>query len=322
MALNLGAGRLKQLDPGLIEANDENPRLLFRQEEMEQLLASIDKHGIQVPVSVFPIGGSRYRLIDGERRWRCALKLHLPTIPALIHKRPSELQNLLLMYNIHALREQWDYFTIASKLDRVIKLLSKDLRRDPTEAELSEGTGLTRGQIRRCRLILNLPDRYKEDLLRELALPKSQQKLSEDFFLEMEKSLKTICRRLPEYQDQQDKIRDALVAKFRDGVISAVTDFRQLSKIASATKQLGISEKNARKALDRIFDPNNKIGIRDAYHATVEFGYNERQALRSVSALRDFLDEVIQHHKESKLDDELIGELQELFQRLRKILRS
>jgi len=321
MAVNLGAGRLKQIDPNLIDPNDENPRLVFRQEDMEQLLASIDKHGIQVPVSVFPVGG-RYRLIDGERRWRCAKKLRLGTIPALIHKRPSELQNLLLMYNIHALREQWDYFTIASKLDRIISLMAKDLRRKPTEVELSDATGLTRGQIRRCRLILDLPDRFKEELRRELALPKSQQKLSEDFFLEMEKSLKTVFKRLPEYKTEQNKIRDTLVTKFRDGVISAVTDFRQLSKIATATRQLGISERNAKKALDGIFDSTNKFGIRDAYHTTVEFGYSEKQARRSVESLSGFLDDVLEQHKESRLDQEFMKELRALYERLRKILRS
>jgi hypothetical protein len=226
------------------------------------------------------------------------------------------------MYNIHALREQWDYFTVASKLDRIISLMAKELRRRPTEAELSDATGLTRGQIRRCRLILDLPDRFKEELRQELALPKSQQKLSEDFFLEMEKSLKTVFNRLPEYKTEQNKIRNTLVTKFRDGVISAVTDFRQLSKIATATRQLGISERDAKKALDGIFASTNRLGIRDAYHTTVEFGYSEKLARRSVESLRGFLDDVLKQHKESRLDQEFMKELRELYERLRKILRS
>lgn len=321
MSAKLGTGRLKQIDPNLIEPNDENPRLVFRQEEMEQLLASIDKHGIQVPVAVFPVG-KRYRLIDGERRWRCAKKLRLSSIPALVHKQPSKLQNLLLMYNIHALREQWDYFTIASKLDTVIDLLATDLNHDPTEVELSDATGLTRGQIRRCRLILDLPERFKKELLQELELPKSQQKLSEDFFLEMEKSLKTIFRQIPEYKAERDNIRNALVKKFRGGVISAVTDFRQLSKIATATKQLDVPQRDARKALDRVFDATNKFGIRAAYEETVQFGYSEKQALRSVESLLGFLDHVIEEHDEARLDKQFMTELRDLYERLRKILRS
>src|ERR1700722_15005958 len=97
--------RLKQIAPSLIDKNPENPRVIFRQEEMEQLLASIDRHGVQVPIVVYK-DNNRYVLIDGERRWRCASKLNLKTIPALVQKKPGELENLLMMYNILSLREQ------------------------------------------------------------------------------------------------------------------------------------------------------------------------------------------------------------------------
>ena len=202
-------------------------------------MVSIDRHGIQVPLTVYR-DGEGYRLIDGERRWRCALKLNLRTVPALVQDKPSELENLLLMYNIHALREQWDYYTIASKLRRIIDLFESEHGHEPNEVELSDETGLTRGQIRRCRLLLDLPDRFKEMLLKELQLPKPQQKLSEDLFIEMERSLKTVMNRIPEYGERVDEIRDVLVEKFRDGRIHAVTDFRQLSKIATAIDNLGL----------------------------------------------------------------------------------
>ena len=64
-------GRLKQVPPEQISRNPENPRLIFRQEEMENLMFSIDKLGVQVPVTVYQ-EGKKFYLIDGERRWRCA----------------------------------------------------------------------------------------------------------------------------------------------------------------------------------------------------------------------------------------------------------
>ncbi len=181
---------LRNIPPDLICRNPDNPRLIFRAEEMAALMASINKHGIQVPLTVYQ-DKTGFVLIDGERRWRCAKKLNLKSVPAIVQERPSPLQNLLLMFNIHALREQWDYFTIANKLPMVIDLFRKERNKEPSEAELAEETGLTRGQVRRCRLLLSLPKEHRQMLIDELELPKSQQKLSEDFFIEMERALKT-----------------------------------------------------------------------------------------------------------------------------------
>ena len=67
--------RLRLISPSEIKPNPENPRLVFRQEEMESLMLSIDRHGIQVPLTVYE-DGDHFTLLDGERRWRCAKKLN------------------------------------------------------------------------------------------------------------------------------------------------------------------------------------------------------------------------------------------------------
>ena len=183
---------LREISPDRIRRNSENPRLFFRAEEMDTLLASIRRYGIQVPITVYA-DGDYYVLIDGERRWRCATKLNLPRVPALIQSKPSELENILLMFNIHALREQWDYLTIANKLPAIVDLFrSQNADSEPNEQELSDLTGLTRGQVRRCRFLLDLPASYRKELEGELLKPKSLQILSEDFFIEMERALKTV----------------------------------------------------------------------------------------------------------------------------------
>ena len=73
---------LNNVDPDLIDKNPVNPRLIFREAEMNQLLESIHEVGIQVPLSVFE-RDNRFVLLDGERRWRCARKLNLATVPVL-----------------------------------------------------------------------------------------------------------------------------------------------------------------------------------------------------------------------------------------------
>lgn len=311
--------KLQDISPDKIEPNPENPRLIFRQEEMETLLRSIDRNGIQVPLVVFR-GESGYVLIDGERRWRCAKKLNLRKVPALVQDKPTALENLLLMYNIHALREQWDYFTIATNLSRIIDLFEEEKGYTPNEVELSEETGLTRGQIRRCNLLLNLPDRFQDLLFEELELPKANQKLSEDFFIEMEKSLKTVVRRIPDYQEKIDDIREALIEKFRSGAISAVTDFRSLAKIATSVDNLGVAQGQAKQALDRVFDRNSDVGIKDVYEDKFEFQYDEKRAISHINYLLDFFSEYDFEGVRSEIDEALKKRLSELQNILNELL--
>lgn len=312
---------VQAIPPDRIQQNPENPRIFFRPEEMNSLLRSIDRYGVKVPISVYK-EGNRFVLIDGERRWRCSKKLNLKTIPALIEKRPTALENLLLMYNIHALREQWDYFTLASGLRRVIELHKEKYGYDPNEVELSESTGLTRGQIRRCRLLLNLPPRYSDLLLEELELPKNKQKLSEDFFIEMERALRTVTKRMPAFNSQIDEIRDTLINKFREGSIKNVTDFRQMSKIATAVDKFAVAEPTARSALLKIFEPDTTIGIQDVYEKTFGVRYAEHQALRHVEYLTTYCDDLIERGRAGKLDEEFLQQLQRLRQILEQVLGS
>lgn len=321
MASNPITQQLKYLSPNDIRPNPENPRLVFRQDEMESLMSSIDKHKIQVPLSVYR-DGSGFRLLDGERRWRCARKLNLKSVPVLIQRRPTELQNLVLMYNIHALREQWDYYTIASKLRRVMDLFKAEHSSFPNEVELSELTGLTRSAIRRCQLLLGLPERFQSVMLAELEKPKAKQRLTEDFFIEMEKSLRTVTRRIPDYAPRLDEIRDTLVTKFSNGVIAAITDFRQLSKIATAVDSLGVAERNARRVLDKVFDERNKTSIRDAYASTVEFGYDEKKASRHITSLSSFVEDILEEDRSSELDAEFVNQLRQLYRQLARLLKE
>ena len=225
-------------------------------------MASIRRNGIQVPISVYEDDGG-FVLIDGERRWRCARKLNHQRIPALVQQKPAPLADLLLMFNIHMLREQWDYLTIANKLPNVISLFrAENQGKVPTEAELAEISGLTRGQIRHCRFLMDLPAEYKKKLEDELSLPKHLQTLSEDFFIEMERALKTVQRRVPSVVPDLNSARDALIDKFREGTIDNITDFRKLSKIATSISNLGAKEAKVRAASAKSLIPKRRQVLR------------------------------------------------------------
>jgi ParB family transcriptional regulator, chromosome partitioning protein len=72
-----------------IEPNPENPRLLFEEEALADLAASIREHGVLQPILVRP-HGEIYQLVAGERRWRAAIRAGLETIPALVEDLDDE----------------------------------------------------------------------------------------------------------------------------------------------------------------------------------------------------------------------------------------
>lgn len=313
MEIDAAHSELRQIPVKLVDRNRENPRILFRADELEQLLESIRVYGVQVPISVYR-DGSRYVLIDGERRLRCSLKLNKRDIPALVQAKPSPLTNLLLMFNIHRLREQWDLFTIALKLPRVIHLLENELGHPPNERHVAAQTGLTLAIIRRCKLLMNLPEQYKARLLGELQKPKPRQKLTEDFFIEMERSLKTVARAMPDVIQDVNKVRDILIDKYERGVITNIVQFRKVGKIARA-ERVSVSQERAARALRKLFD-RNQYSIDNAFTDSVSDAYSERDLKTRVESLLERLQSV----SSAELDDELREKLKALVERVQSLL--
>jgi len=310
-------GLLREVDVDLVDRNPENPRIVFRPGELSQLTESIAKLGVQVPISVYR-DGKRYVLIDGERRWRCSIKLNRKTIPAIIQEKPDPLSNLLLMFNIHALREQWDLLTIALKLPRVVDLLSERLERLPNERELSAETGLTTGVIRRCKLLMELPLRYTQIILDELKKPKSKQKLTEDFFIEMERALKTVSRAMPSLlpPERLESVRKSLIEKYSNGTITNVVHFRLLAKIARA-ENVSADSDAAGSALRRIFEEPG-FSIEDGFKQSVATAYVERDLMSRAAGLSSYLNSVVW----SSLDSSAQQELRRLYKALGEFIRS
>ena len=72
-----------------IMPNRMQPRSIFDDKKLEELVASIEEHGILQPV-VVQKADSGYELIVGERRWRASKKLGLKKIPAVIREVSDE----------------------------------------------------------------------------------------------------------------------------------------------------------------------------------------------------------------------------------------
>jgi hypothetical protein len=220
------------------------------------------------------------------------------------------------MFNIHALREQWDLLTIALKLPQIIGLLEEDSGEFPTEREISEKTGLSRGIIRRCKLLMNLPERYRQQILAELEKPKSQQRLTEDLFIEMERALTTVERSMPEVIPNRDTVRRILLKKFKSKVINNRVLFRDVARIARAAK-VGGDVDIAAAELRKLFSDND-YKIEEAFANSVGEAYAGRDIGTRISTLLGLLDDV----EADELEKPVIRGLKELVDRINDIIRA
>lgn len=77
---------LLELDPAVIDANPEQPRLDFDLRALTALAESIRTHGLLHPI-VVERAGARYQLVAGERRLRAVRLAELTTVAAIV--RPA-----------------------------------------------------------------------------------------------------------------------------------------------------------------------------------------------------------------------------------------
>ncbi|MFA5164297.1 MAG: ParB/RepB/Spo0J family partition protein [Candidatus Omnitrophota bacterium] len=284
--------KLDNISPDLITKNPDNPRLVFRQEELDTLLNSIKKVGIRVPLSIYEeTEKKKYVLLDGERRWMCAKKLNLDKIPVIIEPKPSRLENILRMFNIHNVRVQWDLYATALKLQEVKRLLEKEGKPDSIK-DLAAVTGVSETTVKRAFELLKLPKKYLHLLEEELKRPKSEQKFSEDFFLEMMKAVKVIERYTPEIIEKtsKTKIMDSFKDKYEKGTITNIVKFRNVSKIARS-ENAGVPSSKAVPILKKLIsDP--KYTIDDAYQDSVAKAYEDRSLTRDIESISERLSEI------------------------------
>ncbi|MGD9001358.1 MAG: ParB/RepB/Spo0J family partition protein [Anaerolineae bacterium] len=83
-----------------ISPNPHQPRSPIREQDLVELAASIEEHGIIQPLVVNKVADG-YQLIAGERRWRAARMAGLSRVPVLIKDvAPSEMLELALVENL------------------------------------------------------------------------------------------------------------------------------------------------------------------------------------------------------------------------------
>ena len=85
-----------------ITPNPRQPRTVFDEDAMAELVDSITEVGLLQPVVVRPLGEDRFELVMGERRLRAAQAAGLTVIPAIVREtKDHDLLRDALLENLH-----------------------------------------------------------------------------------------------------------------------------------------------------------------------------------------------------------------------------
>jgi len=153
-ATSNGEGELRTLIIATIQPGRYQPRHAMDPERLDDLAASIKAQGVIQPVVVRSVGGDRYELIAGERRWRAAQKAGLTEIPALVRQVPDQaVVAMALIENIQ--RENLSPLEEAQALSRLIDEF------ELTHQQTADAVGRSRAAVSNLLRLLELPAEIK-----------------------------------------------------------------------------------------------------------------------------------------------------------------
>ncbi|GAA2084084.1 ParB/RepB/Spo0J family partition protein [Aeromicrobium tamlense] len=142
--------RLRDIPVGQISPNPRQPRSVFDEEAMAELVHSIKEIGLLQPIVVRQTGPEAYELIMGERRWRAHQKAGLDAITAVVRETTDEdLLRDALLENLH--RSELNPLEEAAAYQQLLEDFGC------TQEELSERIGRSRPQITNTIRLLKLP---------------------------------------------------------------------------------------------------------------------------------------------------------------------
>lgn len=138
-----------EIEISKIRLNPFQPRSVFDEEKLNELIISIKNIGLIQPITVKKISKNEFQLISGERRLRAFRKLGIDKIPSYLRKaNDQESLEMALVENIH--RQDLDAIEIAISYKRLIEEIKL------TQEELSDKIGKKRSTVSNYLRLLKL----------------------------------------------------------------------------------------------------------------------------------------------------------------------
>lgn len=154
---SLDHGQLKQIDVNLLKRGEYQPRRFIQEQDLQELAASIEKHGVMQPIVIRPIDDEQhpYEIIAGERRWRAAQLAGLTEIPAIVRDLTDQVAiALALIENIQ--RQDLNPIDQAMALQRFHDEFGL------SHQEIAETVGKARTTVSNLLRLLTLAEPVKE----------------------------------------------------------------------------------------------------------------------------------------------------------------
>ena len=141
--------QIQTLPLSRIEPRQDQPRDQFDEDRLQDLAASIARHGLIQPVIVRHLPNGDYQIIAGERRWRAARIAGLSEIPVrVLEADDRSVAELALVENLQ--REDLNPMEEARGYQKLISDYSL------TQEEAAAGVGKSRSAVTNALRLLNL----------------------------------------------------------------------------------------------------------------------------------------------------------------------
>ncbi|HTN43615.1 MAG TPA: ParB/RepB/Spo0J family partition protein [Nitrospiria bacterium] len=149
------SSRFLELDIRNIIPNRYQPRKTFREQDLQELVASVKERGVLQPVLVRTAEDGRYELIAGERRWRAAKLAGLEKIPAVLQQASdTDSVELALIENLQ--RQDLNPIETAKAYHRLVDEFGL------TQEDVAKRVGKERSSVANTLRLLNLPLEIQE----------------------------------------------------------------------------------------------------------------------------------------------------------------
>jgi len=144
-----GGAYFQELPISSVTPNPRQPRQVFDDDALDELVASIQEVGLLQPVVVREAAPGHFELVMGERRWRASQRAGLTEIPAIVRATTDDdLLRDALMENLH--REQLNPLEEAAAYQQLLDDFGA------THEELARRIGRSRPHISNTLRLLNL----------------------------------------------------------------------------------------------------------------------------------------------------------------------